>query len=99
MFMPKRREDISGGSIVYTLRFNTITLETGVQAGLKNQKAEALEYSYVYENEDKKRPNLLAHGYVMAFGDTVVFVQHTSSRVIESTDVNSIALSLLRTHQ
>jgi hypothetical protein len=99
LFMPKGKEDISGWRIVDTLRFNTIALETGVLPGLKNQKTEALEYSYVYENEDKKHSNLLAHGYVMAFGDTVVFVQQTSIHVIESTDVNSIALSLIRTHQ
>lgn len=97
--MPTQTGDVVGWTLADTLRFNTITLETGVAAGLKSLKAEALEYTYVLENEERKHPNRLAHGYVIAFGDTVVFVQHTSTHVIESSEVNGIALSIIQNHQ
>ena len=81
------------------LRFHVVTLQTGVEAGgRKKLKAEALEYSYVYELRTKALPNRLAHGYVVAFGATVIFIQHTSTNIIASYDVNSIALSLIQNH-
>lgn len=88
----------SGWGIDDTIRFSVVTLATGADATRKNVKAEALEYSYVYESVGHSAPNRLAHGYVLAFGDTCVFVQHTSTHVITSHDVNSIALSIIRNH-
>ena len=88
----------TGWIIADVIRFSVITLETGADATRKNVKAEALEYSYVYESEAHSATNRLAHGYVLAFGDTVVFVQHTSTHVITSDDAKSTALSLLRNH-
>lgn len=88
----------SGWMIADTIRFSVVTLATGVDATRKNVKAEALEYSYVYESVGHSAPNRLAHGYVLAFGDTVVFVQHTSTHVITSDDVKGMALSVLRDH-
>ena len=82
--------------IADTIRFSAVTLETGVDATHQNVKTEALEYSYVYENEAHSAPNRLAHGYVLAFGDTCVFIQHTSTHVITSDDARSAALSVLR---
>ena len=80
------------------IRFSVITLDTGRDATRKNVKAEAFEYSYVYESEAHAAPNRLAHGYVLAFGDTCVFVQHTSTHVITSDDVKGAAQSVLRNH-
>ena len=88
----------TGWLIADVIRFSVVTLETGVDATRKNVKAEALEYSYVYESEAHSAPNRLAHGYVLAFGDTVVFVQHTSTHVITSDDARSTVLSVLRNH-
>ena len=84
--------------IADTVRFSVVTVETGVDASHENVKAEALEYTYVYEHEAHSAPNRLAHGYVLAFGDTCVFVQHTSTHVITSDDARSAALSVLRNH-
>ena len=87
-----------GWLIADTVRFSVVALETGVDATHQNVKAEALEYTYVYENETRSTPNRLAHGYVLAFGDTCVFVQHTSTHVITSDDARSAALSVVRNH-
>jgi len=84
--------------IADTVRFSVVSLETGVDATHQNMKAEALEYSYVYEDEARSAPNRLAHGYVLAFGDACVFVQHTSTHVITSEDAKGMALSVLRSH-
>lgn len=88
----------SGWSVADAIRFSVITLETGRDGTLKNVKAEAFEYSYVYESEARSAPNRLAHGYVLAFGDTCVYVQHTSTHVITSEDARSWALFVLRNH-
>lgn len=42
--------------------------------------------------------NLLGHGYVLAFGDTAIFVQHTSTRVITFEDAMNMAKCVLRNH-
>jgi len=88
----------TGWGVADAIRFSVITLTTGLDATGKNVKAEAFEYSYVYESEVPAAPNRLAHGYVLAFGDTCVFVQHTSTHVITSDDAKSAAAFLLRNH-
>jgi hypothetical protein len=97
--LPRFMQDRPTGWIIADIvRFSVVMLETGVDATRKNVKAEALEYSYVYKSEAHSAPNRLAHGYVLAFGATVVFVQHTSTRVITSDDAKSTVLSVLRDH-
>jgi len=92
------KNGVTGWALADVIRFSVVTLETGVDATRKNVKAEALEYSYVYESDSHSEANRLAHGYVLAFGDTVVFVQHTSAHVITSEAAKSMAISLLRDH-
>ncbi len=105
------KNGVTGWALADVIRFSVVTLETGIDATRKNVKAEALEYSYVYESDAHSveysyvyesdahsEANRLAHGYVLAFGDTVVFVQHTSAHVITSEAAKSMALSLLRDH-
>ena len=77
------------------IRGSVITLATG---GPKGVEVEALEYSLVYESREISTPNRLGHGYVLAFGDTVIFVQHTSTHVITSDDAVGTAISVLRIH-
>ena len=84
---------------VIELRGSVITLGTGrISATQKNVDVEALEYSLVYESEAASTPNRLGHGYVLAFGDTVIFVQHTSTHVITFEDAMAAAESVLRIH-
>ena len=79
-------------------RFSVITLGTGSNAAPKNVDVEALECSLVYESEDPSVPNRSGRGYVLSFGDTVIFVQHTSTHVITYDDAKSAAISVLRIH-
>lgn len=89
----------AGWRVVSEIRCHVITLGTGIDKAVrKNVQAEALEYSHVYERDVAGVPNRLAHGYVLAFGDTVIFVQHTSARVITSDDARDTAISVLRNH-
>ncbi len=99
MTTPTQPTKPNGWMIGDVIRSNVVTLDTGVQGGRKNVRAEALEYSYVYEDEANNLSNRLAHGYVVAFGTTVVFVQHTSTHAITSLDVHAIVLSLIRDRQ
>ena len=82
-----------------TIRSNVVQLDVtdGVGAAQRRVKQEALEYTYIYKDESKASPNRLAHGYVLAFGDVVVFVQHTSTHAITSELANDTALSLIST--
>ena len=97
--LPKwMRDRPSGWMVADAIRFSVITLNTGRDGTLKNVQAEAFEYSFVYESRAPAVPNRLAHGYVLAFGDTCVYVQHTSTRVITSDDARSAAAFLLRHH-
>jgi hypothetical protein len=43
-------------------------------------------------------PNRLAHGYVIDFAGTAIFIQHTSEHVITSDEAMGTALSVLRNH-
>ena len=76
-----------------------ITIQTGIRnAAGKYVKAHALQYSYVYESKTGSAPNRLAHGYVLDFGGTAIFIQHTSAHVITSDEVMGVAMSVLRNH-
>jgi hypothetical protein len=86
----------AGWTIADVIRFSVVTLETGVDATGKNVKAEALEYTYVYESDARSAPRRMAHGSGIAFGDTVVFVQHTSTHIITSDEAKGTMLSVLR---
>lgn len=82
--------------IINEIRCRVIALGTGSTAARKNVDAEVLEYSSVYESKANTTPNRLGHGYVLAFGDTLIFVQHTSTHVITSDDAMGMATSVLR---
>lgn len=77
-----------GWRVADTIRFSVITIG----------QVEALEYSFVYESDSASAPNRLGHGYALAFGDTIIFVQHTSEHVITTEDANAMAVSLLHSH-
>ena len=95
--LPRFMPDHPGRWVISdTIRFSVVTLETGADATSQNLKAQALEYSYVYESAARAFPNRLAHGYVLAFDDTCFFIQHTSVHVITSDDARGTALAMLR---
>lgn len=96
--LPRFMLDKPPRGTVNEIRGSVITLGTGSDAARKNVDVEALEYSLVYESEDPSAPNRLGHGYVLAFGDTVIFVQHTSTHAITSDDAVGMATSVLRIH-
>lgn len=54
----------------------------------------ALEYSYVYERSNRDFAAVMAHGYVIKIGDYILFVQHTSDRVISSEMAQSLVMDL-----
>jgi hypothetical protein len=91
-------EQPSRWQIMDTIRFGVVMLGTGATANQPNVTAEALEYSYVYEHDARSAPNRLAHGYALAFGDTCVFVQHTSTHVNTSDAARDAAVSFLQNH-
>ncbi len=89
----------SGWDLVDEIRSSVITIQTGMRnAAGKYVKAKALQYSYVYESKAGSAPNRLAHGYVLDFGGTAIFIQHTSAHVITSDDAMGVAMSVLRNH-
>jgi len=87
----------TGWVIEEYLRNGLVRLDATDGVARKRVFQDALEYTYVYEDESKARPNRLAHGYVLAFGDMVVFVQHTSDHAITTELANDMALSLVLT--
>jgi hypothetical protein len=92
-FMVSAATGRSEWNVAEEIRFGVITIGTR-----QNGEAKTLQYSYVYENDAGSAPNRLAHGYVLAFGDTVIYVQHTSTHVITSDEAMGTALSVLRIH-
>ncbi len=96
--LPSFGLDGHGDWLISEIRGSVITLGTGADAARKNVDVEALEYSLVYESREASTPNRLGHGYVLAFGDTVIFVQHTSTHVIKPDDAIATATSVLRIH-
>ena len=84
----------TGWVIEDNIRFHVVPLDASDPK--KRVSQDSLEYTYVYEDESKPaRPNRLAHGYVLAFWDLVVFVQHTSDHAITTELANDMALSLV----
>jgi len=81
------------------LRNGVMQLDATDVGAKKRVFQDALEYTYVYEDESQAaraaRPHRLAHGYVLAFGDLVVFMQHTSDHAITTELANDMALSLV----
>ena len=89
----------SGWDLVDVIRSSVITIQTGIRnAAGKYVKAHALQYSYVYESKAGTASNRLAHGYVLDFGGTAIFIQHTSAHVITSDEAMGVAMSVLRNH-
>jgi hypothetical protein len=48
------------------------------------------------EGDYGENPNRMGHGYAIAFGDTVFYVQETSTHVITDEDAQSMAIELAR---
>ena len=104
--LPRFRHDFrrdgpfdSGWDLVDTIRSSVITIHTGMRnAAGKYVKAKALQYSYVYESRTGSAPNRLAHGYVLDFDGTAIFIQHTSAHAITSDEAMEVAMSVLRDH-
>jgi hypothetical protein len=80
--------------IVDTIRF-AVTELNAFSARKTNVTREALEYTFIYEHASNSTSNLIAHGYVLAFGEIVLFVQHTSGRAITSDLANAMAQGLI----
>ena len=69
-----------------------LTLISGRTTKVVSQQP-ALEVSFV--QEDEHRTNRLAHGYVLICDDVLVFVQHTSLRVITPEFAHDRTMTLL----
>jgi hypothetical protein len=91
-----RKEFWPTGWNIYFVRSNVVTLGTGALPGKWNRDFKALEFTYIYEDEMRKSPNRMGHGYAIAFGDTVFYVQETSTHVITDEDAQSMAIELAR---
>jgi hypothetical protein len=78
---------------VAPIRFKVVPLGlvTGEKKHLSN---EALEYTWVEEPENGGETRM-ANGYVMFFGDTCIFVQHTSKKPITAEFVQDVAVQLI----
>ena len=70
-----------------------------IKIGTKEMKHEidTIEYTYVYEG-DRETTVRLAHGYCLVFGETALFVQHTSNNMIDSELAFEMAAGLLSRH-
>jgi hypothetical protein len=63
-----------------TLRVNRVRLDDGMIPKARAAEPNAGEFSFILE--EKGMPNLLAHGYVVQHRDLLLYVQHTSAKVI-----------------
>ncbi len=86
----KRRQPISD-----TVRHHIISINVG-SADL-NRETDALEYTYIYESVVDSSVTM-AHGYCIVIGETAIFVQHTSPKVISSELAFEMTGMLLSKH-
>lgn len=64
----------------------------------RGRDQEALEYTFIQEQEHKRGTNRMAHGYAVVFDDVAVFVQHTSTKPITFELARNTAAKLLEIH-
>ena len=91
------RRKIRGSPIADTIRNRFVSIYTKNHAADINFDTDAIEFSYIYEN-DREAPSTMAHGYVVVLGDLVLFVQHTSKHVITSEFAADMVFKLLWRH-
>lgn len=73
-----------------------VKLEWTDAAAKQHRSHEALEYTFVLEEE--RGTNRMAHGYALVFGEVAVYVQHTSTKPITREIAHGMAMSLLYQH-
>jgi hypothetical protein len=76
-----------------TIRNRVVKLDLPNSAAEKNRTKEALEYTFIAEEENG--PNRMAHGYALVFGDLSVYVQHTSLKPITDDLAQDMAYRLI----
>ena len=84
------------GSIT-SIRAQVVKLDLGNSAAGKNRTQEALEYTFIVEEEEGG--NRMAHGYAFVLGDLSVFVQHTSFKPITDELAQDTACGLITSHE
>jgi len=77
----------------HPIRNRVTKLDLSDSAAKRDLSQEALEYSFVQEEEHGT--NRLAHGYALVFDDVAVYIQHTSTKVITPEFAHDTAVSLL----
>jgi hypothetical protein len=79
----------------HPIRNRVTKLDLSDSTAKRDLSQEALEYSFVQEEE--RGTNRLAHGYALVFDDVAVYIQHTSTKIITSEFAHDRAVSLLST--
>ena len=82
---------------VSSIRNRVMKFDLPKTAEGKKGTKEALEYTFIYEDENA--PNRMAHGYALIFGNLAVFVQHTSVKPITDEIAQGTAWQLIATHE
>ena len=80
----------------HSIRNGVVKLDWTDAAAKQHRSHEALEYTFVLEEE--RGTNRMAHGYALVFGDVAVYVQHTSTKPITGEIAHGMAMSLLYQH-
>ena len=86
---------VRGLPISDTVRHRILAINLGTTESKHN--IDAIEYTYVYEGGDDHEATM-AHGYCLVIERTVLFVQHTSPRVISSELAFDMAGGMLTKH-
>jgi hypothetical protein len=79
----------------HPIRNRVTKLDLSDSTAKRDLSQEALEYSFVQEEE--RGTNRLAHAYALVFDDVAVYIQHTSTKIITSEFAHDRAVSLLST--
>ena len=85
------------GGDICPIRNSVVPMGFTDAAAQKNISQNALEYTYVEEARNNG-PSRMAHGYVLLFDDTAVYVQHTSLKPITDELVREMATELIVSH-
>lgn len=94
-----RQTPMPGGrpnsEIAETLRHRIRLFELGTAEA--KHEIEAIEFTYLYKGFDGG-PMIMAHGYVVVLGESVLFVQHTAPNVITSDIAQEMVEGLIAKH-
>lgn len=86
-----------GTVIAEMVRYQFVSVNARNQAADVDSSGEALEYTYIYEGDQESLARM-AHGYVLAVEDVVLFVQHTSPQPITSELAARVSAQLWLRH-